>query len=113
MKDRQLSLDVLRGMDMFLLTVIGSLVWVANEVHALPNAFLYQFTHPWEGFALWDIIMPCFLFMCGAAIPLSLERRLVDGRPGSGFWLHVFKRVTMLWVLGLLVQGQLLSFDLM
>ena len=112
-QERLLSLDVLRGMDMFLLTVIGPLVWVVNEIHALPNPLLYQFTHPWEGFALWDMIMPCFLFMCGAAIPLSLERRLVDGRPGPGFWFHVFKRVAMLWVLGLLVQGQLLSWDLM
>ena len=35
-----------------------------------------QFRHPWGGFALWDIIMPLFIFMCGAAIPFALTRRL-------------------------------------
>ena len=80
--DRLVSLDLLRGLDMFLLTVIGPLVWALDGAFGLPDAVLFQFTHPWEGFTLWDIIMPLFLFMCGAAIPLSLERRIV-GKPGQ------------------------------
>ena len=89
--DRLLSLDVLRGADMFLLTVIGPLVWALDGAFGLPDAVLFQFTHPWEGFTLWDIIMPLFLFMCGAAIPLSLERRIArnGGRADASYFYIV------------------------
>lgn len=111
--DRLLSLDVLRGADMFLLTVIGPLVWALDGAFGLPDAVLFQFTHPWEGFTLWDIIMPLFLFMCGAAIPLSLERRIArnGGRADASYWRHVAGRVALLWVLGMLVQGHLADLD--
>ena len=100
---------------MVFLTVVGPLVWAIDSGWGLPQGFLYQFTHPWEGFTPWDIIMPLFLFMCGAAIPLSLERRLAKagGRPDGAYWRHVFGRVALLWVLGMVVQGHLLDFDLM
>lgn len=113
--DRLYSLDLLRGLDMVFLTVVGPLVWAIDSGWGLPQGVLYQFTHPWEGFTAWDIIMPLFLFMCGAAIPLSLERRLAGngGRPNAAYWRHVFGRVALLWVLGMVVQGHLLDFDLM
>jgi predicted acyltransferase len=28
----------------------------------------------WEGFSLWDIIMPLFMFMSGITIPFSMKR---------------------------------------
>ena len=98
---------------MVFLTVVGPLVWAIDSGWGLPQGFLYQFTHPWEGFTPWDIIMPLFLFVCGAAVPLSLERRLAlnDGRPNAAYWRHVLGRVAMLWVLGMLVQGHLTSLD--
>lgn len=116
MDDRRLfSLDLLRGLDMFFLTVVAPLVWAVDAGWGLPDGFLFQFTHPWEGFTPWDIIMPLFLFMCGAAIPLSLERRIAKsgGRPDASYWKHVAGRVALLWVLGMVVQGHLLDFDLM
>ncbi len=113
--DRLYSLDLLRGLDMVFLTVIGPLVWAVNAGWGLPHGFLFQFTHPWEGFTAWDIIMPLFLFMCGAAIPLSLERRIerAGGRADASYWRHVAGRVALLWVLGMVVQGHLLDFSLM
>ena len=112
---RLVSLDVLRGLDMAFLTVVGPLAWAVDAGWGLPRGFLYQFTHPWEGFTAWDIIMPLFLFMCGAAIPLSLERRLAGngGRPDAAYWRHVLGRVALLWALGMVVQGHLLDFSLM
>lgn len=111
--ERLFALDFLRGLDMALLTVLGPLVWAVHAAWGLPEEVLFQFTHPWEGFTLWDIVMPGFLFMCGAAIPLSLGRRLEKngGRPDAAYWKHVFGRVAMLWVLGMVVQGHLLDFD--
>ena len=112
MKERLYSLDVLRGLDMILLVVVGPVVNAANAVWHFSPAFMGQFRHAWEGFALWDIIMPLFIFMCGAAIPFALGRRLENGRPGVAFWKHVLLRVLMLWVLGMVVQGRILTLDL-
>ena len=82
------SLDLLRGLDMMFLTVVGPLLWAVDAVWGLPDCVLFQLTHPWEGFTCWDIIMPMFLFMCGAAIPLSLERRIerAGGSPDFAYY---------------------------
>jgi len=111
-KERLFSLDLLRGLDMFLLTVIGPVIGGANRAWHLPDGFMAQFRHPWGGFTLWDIIMPLFIFMCGAAIPFALTPRLDgNGRPTAAFWKHVLWRFAMLWALGMCVQGDLLTFD--
>ena len=102
--ERLFSLDLLRGLDMFLLTVIGPLVVEAQASwKCFPEPFYRQFHHAWEGFVLWDIIMPLFIFMCGAAMPFALRKRLQEG--SGTFWRHVLGRVALLWFLGGLVQG--------
>ena len=116
---RLLSLDVLRGLDMFLLTVVGPLFWALNKLlasvskdWAIPDAVQLQFKHAWGGFTLWDIIMPLFIFMCGAAVPYALSKRLdKNGLPTRKFWLHVLGRVSLLWFCGMLVQGRLATLD--
>ena len=109
---RLLALDLLRGLDMLLLTVAGPLLWAAHRAWGVPAWVRGQLSHvPWEGLALWDLIMPLFIFMCGAAVPFALAKRLRDGRPGWRYWRHVLARVTLLWVLGMLVQGHLLTLD--
>ena len=79
---RLLSLDALRGFDMFWimggegiaaaaakLTGWTWLVWLAGQLH-----------HPkWHGFAFYDLIFPLFLFIAGAAMPFSFEKRLAAG----------------------------------
>ena len=41
--------------------------------------------------------MPLFIFICGAAVPLALPRRLdAGGRPGLAYWRHVLGRVALL-----------------
>ncbi len=111
MKERLYSLDLLRGLDMLLLVAIGPIVRAADSVWHFAPGFIRQFSHGWECFTLWDIIMPMFIFMCGAAVPYALGRRLVDGRPGRAYWGHVAVRVAMLWALGMVVQGNLLKLD--
>ena len=111
-KERLYSLDLLRGLDMMLLTVIGPVLRGAGRLWHFPKGFMDQFNHPWGGFTLWDIIMPLFIFMCGAAVPFALGRRLDENcRPTPAFWKHVLWRFVMLWVLGMCVQGSLLTFD--
>ena len=110
-RERLYSLDLLRGLDMFLLTVIGPFASALHRTTPLPDAIRGQFHHNWGGFTLWDIIMPLFIFMCGAAIPFALPKRMVNGRAGLRYWRHVAARVALLWVLGMVAQGRLLSFD--
>ena len=108
--NRLFCLDALRGLDMFLLTVVGPLFWAFHKVFVFSDPVVKQFRHGWEGFTLWDIIMPLFIFMCGAAMPFALEKRLKEG-PAS-FWKHVGFRVAMLWVLGGCSQGNWAAFDM-
>jgi len=108
---RLFSLDLLRGLDMFLLVVVGGILRAADKVWGLPPCVMEQMRHPWGGFTLWDLIMPLFIFMCGAAMPFALGKRMKDGRPTVAFWRHVAYRVALLWVLGMVNQGQLLTLD--
>lgn len=110
-KGRLYSLDLLRGLDMFLLTVLGPFIGALDKTSPQPDCIMRQLHHYWGGFTLWDIIMPLFIFMCGAAIPFALGKRLDNGRAGRRYWGHVASRVALLWVLGMVSQGRLLSFD--
>lgn len=109
--ERLFCLDALRGLDMLLLTVLVPMFQAINRAYGLPADMMRQFSHPWGGFTLYDIIMPMFIFMCGAAVPFGLGKRLENGRAGWTYWKHVLVRVVMLWVLGMISQGRLLTLD--
>ena len=72
MNKRLLSLDVLRGADIFFLVGLHPVllkVLLALDIDFLNNTLLYQLDHTrWEGFSLWDLVMPLFLFMSGVTI---------------------------------------------
>ena len=109
------SLDILRGLDMVFLTVAARWLRAAAEVWGFSDPVRYpimrQVSHYWGEFTAYDVIMPLFIFMCGAAIPFALGRRLADGRAGWPYWRHVLGRVALLWVLGMMTQGDLLTLD--
>ena len=116
-KGRLFCLDAMRGLDMLFLTWVGPFLSVLLAWLGLPGDGFWrrQLTHPaWGGFTAWDQIMPCFIFMCGAAVPLALKRYLTeDGRSTRAFFVHIGKRFALLWVLGLFVAGRITSFDIM
>lgn len=107
------SLDILRGLDIFLLVCLQPLLyWILTNAWVSETGvaeFLRtQLRHcPWEGFRFWDIVMPLFLFMSGAAIPFSLRK--YDSSFKS--YARILKRVLLLFILGMVVQGGLLSLD--
>ena len=79
---RLLALDLLRGLDMLLLTVVGPVLWAVHRVWALPPWVCKQLTHArWEGLTTWDLIMPLFIFMCGAAVPFAAGKHARAPRP--------------------------------
>ena len=113
-QERLFSLDLLRGIDMFLLTggIAGVVVFFGKRV-GLGEWCAYHIGHhcPWAGFSFWDIIMPLFIFMCGASVPLALEKRLAQGK--GVFWKHVFSRVALLWICGMCAAGGLGTYDIL
>lgn len=111
--DRILSVDALRGFDMFWITG-GAIIFTTlhDAVQSPTTAFIAeQLEHvEWKGFHFLDIIMPLFLFLTGVSMPLSFKRRLQKGTEKE-VWKHIIKRVLILWILGMMVQGNLLTYD--
>ena len=110
---RLFSLDLLRGLDMFYLVVLLPVIYPLFPALGVPQGVTdFLCIHPWEGFAFIDIVMPLFMFMCGAAVPFALGRRMTNGRPSPGYWRHVGVRFALLWILGMLIQGNLAELNL-
>lgn len=112
-QNRLFSLDLLRGLDMMLLLCFGPLLKaISRATGGLPKPFMDQLDHvDWTGFQLWDLIMPLFIFMCGAAVPFALGKRLDNGKSTAAYWKHVGARFAILWFFGMLVQGRFFTYD--
>lgn len=111
MKTRLLSLDILRGFDLFMLVVFCPLLLRIPSDAAWFTAIKTQFTHvSWEGFAAWDLVMPLFMFMSGVTIPFAMQK-FRDGAPKATLYKRLLKRFVLLWIFGMLVQGNLLSLS--
>ena len=111
---RIMSIDALRGFDMF--WIVGGdkvfLALVALFVFPIPAAVKEQMTHvPWEGFVAWGLIMPLFLFIVGAAMPFAFAKRVQPDRSKLAAYPRILVRVLVLWVFGMIVQGNLLAYD--
>ena len=111
---RLLSLDVLRGLDLFLLVALQPVLLAVLrqlDCDALNDTLLYQLDHAqWEGMRVWDLVMPLFLFMSGVTMPYSLPKyRTQNG--DLKVWTRVVKRFALLFLLGMLVQGNILAFN--
>ena len=113
MKQRLESLDALRGFDLFCLVALSELVEKLAEAVDKPwmATVTTWFTHKtWEGFSPWDLVMPLFMFMAGVAIPYSLGKYR-NGTDRKRLYRRLCKRFVLLWILGMMVQGNLLALD--
>ncbi len=114
-KGRVMSIDALRGFDMFWIigggAIFRGLAQATNN--ELSEGLWQQLSHvPWEGFRCWDLIMPLFLFIVGVAMPFAFNKRLQRGDSKKQLYLHIIKRTVILFVLGMMAQGHLLEYDL-
>jgi len=110
---RVVSIDALRGFDMFWIIGGGEVFTSLAEVwkHPVTQTIQCQLGHvEWEGFHFEDLIFPLFLFIVGVVLPFSVSRRRERGQSLLGIYLHIVKRTVMLILLGLVVNG-LLRFD--
>ena len=112
-KQRIVSVDALRGFNIFWILGADAVVWSLGEIlqdkGPVPSAvgsFLNtQMTHvAWEGFRFYDFIFPLFIFITGVSIVLSLPRLLErEGRTQA--YVRVFRRALILYGLGLIFYG--------
>ncbi len=120
---RLLSLDALRGFDMF---------WIMSGehiIHALAKAtgwtlFVWmsaQLHHTvWNGFTFYDMIFPLFLFIAGVSMPYSLQKKIRNAGVKNAselpvaekrkLYLDMLRRTVTLVILGMVVNG-LLKFN--
>lgn len=111
--NRLMSLDILRGFDMFWIigggVLFGCLIdyfgweWLSPIAAQLEHA-------EWKGFHAWDLIFPLFIFISGVTMPFSFERYLVLQRKGR-LYRKVIKRAVILILLGWFYNGLLTTLD--
>ena len=111
--DRLLSLDALRGFDMFWIIGTGGLWHGLAKLTDWPlfNWWSQQMRHcPWDGFHFYDFIFPLFLFIAGISFPFSLEKSQQKGISRKDLYMKIIKRGLILVLLGFIYNG-LLKFD--
>lgn len=113
-KKRLVSIDALRGLDMVLLSGGAVVLWELCRVcwgAGVPDWLAQQFRHAEFGcgFTCWDLVMPLFLFITGCSMPVAFARYREQGWWRT-MW-RVGRRVALLFLLGMVVQGNLCSGD--
>jgi len=97
LKGRLVSLDVFRGIAISLMILTYDLSGVT---------YFTAFQHAdWHGWTFADLIFPFFIFIVGVAIPFSLGSRLARGENRKKLLVRVSRRLVILFVLGLIVNG--------
>lgn len=115
---RLISLDALRGFDMF--WIIGG----EHIIHALAeltgwsilNWISAQMHHTvWNGCTFYDMIFPLFLFISGVSMPFSFGKKVIAANVKNTYelpsevkrkiYLDMLRRTAILIFLGLIVNG--------
>lgn len=113
---RLVSLDVYRGLTMFLLVAEAALVYRAlHEIFPESKLIEQFFHHPWNGLRFWDLIQPFFMFIVGVAMPFSLSKRLSQSGEYNKVFRHILKRCFLLFLFGVglhCVYAERLVFEL-
>jgi predicted acyltransferase len=107
---RLYSLDALRGFDMFWIMGAEEIfnTWAKATDWPALNWISNQLTHPaWNGFHLYDLIFPLFLFMAGVATPFSVGRELEKGNAKKKVLFRVIRRGLILVILGIIYNNGL------
>lgn len=111
---RLASLDILRGFDLLMLLFVQPVLVAVGRIYSAPwfDSMMRQLDHEvWEGFRCWDLVMPLFLFMVGAAMPFSFAKYHMPGVDRKEIYKRIARRFLLLFLLGMIVQGNLLGFS--
>jgi predicted acyltransferase len=104
---RLMSLDVLRGFDMFWILGADAVALKLAKIFPSLHGVAEQMDHKvWDGFAFYDLIFPLFVFISGVSLVFSLPKTLATlGRVAT--IRRILVRAVILFALGVLYNGGL------
>ncbi len=94
---RILSLDAFRGLTIAAMLIVNNMGDYSNAYAPLRHA-------AWHGWTPTDLIFPFFVFILGAAIPLSQGRRLAEGTARNTLLFKILRRSLIIFALGFLIH---------
>ena len=97
MKQRILSIDIMRGLTLFLMLFVNDLY-----MPGVP-AWLGHTAADFDGMGLADWVFPGFLFMVGMAVPFAVQSRLKKGHTSLTILYHILLRTVSLLIIGVLM----------
>jgi predicted acyltransferase len=104
---RLMSVDALRGFDMFWIVGADEIFLALNKMfksQPMP-AIMNQLDHcEWEGFHFEDFIFPLFVFLMGASVVFSLTKIIAQEGRGAAV-KRVIRRFVFMFVLALIYSG--------
>jgi predicted acyltransferase len=104
---RLMSLDALRGFDMFWIVGADALVEALRKLSdgRVIQGVAGQLDHAsWAGFHFEDLIFPMFVFIVGASLVFSLTRTIeLEGRAGAV--ARIMRRAVLMYLLGVFYYG--------
>src|SRR5712672_3136679 len=102
---RVMSIDALRGMDMFFIVGMEEVFEALSEMFPMSPSLNDRLQHaPWAGFHFYDLIFPLFAFIIGTSLVFSLSKSVAtEGKSGTS--LKILKRSLILYLLGVLTYG--------
>ena len=107
---RLISLDALRGFDMFWIVGADGLVNALGHLNhdkkdGVIASIHNQLEHAdWQGFHFEDLIFPMFVFIVGASLVFSLTRMIAE-KGKSGAVIRIVRRAAILYALGIFMYG--------
>lgn len=110
---RLMSLDTLRGFDMFFIMGLSGLIVSICALWPNPvtNEIARQMGHvDWNGLCHHDTIFPLFLFLAGVSFPFSLAKQQSQGVSRKDIYIKIFRRAALLILFGAIYNG-LFNFD--
>jgi predicted acyltransferase len=102
---RVMSIDALRGVDMFFIVGMEQFFHALSEMFPMQPTLISRLDHaPWAGFHFYDLIFPLFAFIIGVSLVFSLSKAVAaEGKAAAS--LKVVKRAAILFLLGVILYG--------
>ncbi|GET28960.1 DUF5009 domain-containing protein [Prolixibacter sp. SD074] len=94
---RVLSVDIMRGLTLFLMLFVNDLY-----EPGVPS-WLVHTPADYDGMGLADWVFPGFLFMVGISIPFAITSRLSKGKSRQEIFTHILVRTFSLLLIGVLM----------
>jgi predicted acyltransferase len=110
---RLMSVDALRGFDMFWIIGADSLVYALDQMsrgpddkpHGVIGFLAYELDHAeWAGFHFYDLIFPLFLFIVGVSLVFSLSKMIRQEGRGAAV-KRVLRRSILMFIVALIYSG--------